>query len=97
VLFARTLTLFIMVTFGQISLSRGGKYVAGCLLECLIALKIKVARTSETSLNFYQTTQHNIPGDSHLQEFCFAIGYFIALLVLDFCMHLLLLLLLVRN
>jgi hypothetical protein len=29
-------------------------------------LIMKAARTSETSVNFYQTTQRNNPGDSHL-------------------------------
>jgi hypothetical protein len=31
-----------------------------------IALMMKAAGTSETSVNFYQTTQRNIPEDSHL-------------------------------
>jgi hypothetical protein len=33
----------------------------------LNALMMKAASTSETSENFYQTTQHNIPEDGHLQ------------------------------
>jgi hypothetical protein len=32
----------------------------------IIALIMESASTSETSLNFYQTTRHNIPEDSHL-------------------------------
>jgi hypothetical protein len=28
---------------------------------------MEAANTSETSVNFYQTTQHNIPGNSHLK------------------------------
>jgi hypothetical protein len=34
----------------------------------LIALMMEAKSTSETSENFYQTTQRNIPADSHLQE-----------------------------
>jgi hypothetical protein len=37
--------------------------------EC-IALMMDAASTSETSVNFYQTTQCNIPQDSHLQTYC---------------------------
>jgi hypothetical protein len=32
----------------------------------LIALMMEAANTSETSVNFYQTTRRNIPEDSHL-------------------------------
>jgi hypothetical protein len=42
----------------------------GCLLGCWavreIALMMEAAKTSETSVNFYQTTGRNIPEDSHL-------------------------------
>jgi hypothetical protein len=31
-----------------------------------IALMMEAANTSETSVNFYQTTQRNNPADSHL-------------------------------
>jgi hypothetical protein len=34
---------------------------------CLIALMMEAARTSETSVNFYQTTRRYNPDDSHLQ------------------------------
>jgi hypothetical protein len=44
--------------------------VAPCsLVEVIIraiALMMDAASTSETSVNFYQTTQRNIPEDSHL-------------------------------
>jgi hypothetical protein len=33
--------------------------------EVLPALMIEAASTSETSVNFYQTTRRNIPEDSH--------------------------------
>jgi hypothetical protein len=33
----------------------------------LIALIMEAASTSETPVNFYQTTRRNIPEDSHLQ------------------------------
>jgi hypothetical protein len=33
----------------------------------LIALKMEAASTSETSVNFYQTTWRNNPEDSHIQ------------------------------
>jgi hypothetical protein len=32
----------------------------------VIALMMEAARTSETSVNIYQTTQYNNPEDSHL-------------------------------
>jgi hypothetical protein len=32
----------------------------------LIALMMEAVRTSETSVNFYETTRSNIPGDCHL-------------------------------
>jgi hypothetical protein len=32
----------------------------------IIALKMEAASTSETSVNFYQTTRRNNPEDSHL-------------------------------
>jgi hypothetical protein len=35
----------------------------------LIALKMEVASTSETSVNVYQTTRHSNPEDNHLQPF----------------------------
>jgi hypothetical protein len=34
---------------------------------CLIALMMEAASTSETSVNFYQTTQRNNPKDSRFQ------------------------------
>jgi hypothetical protein len=37
-----------------------------CYDELLIALMMETASTSETSINFYQTTRRNIPEDSHL-------------------------------
>jgi hypothetical protein len=36
----------------------------------LIALMTEAESTSETSVNFYQTTQHNNPEDSHLHTRC---------------------------
>jgi hypothetical protein len=33
----------------------------------LVALKMEAASTSETSVNFYQTTRRNIPEDIHLR------------------------------
>jgi hypothetical protein len=33
----------------------------------LIALMMETVRTSEKSVNFYQTTRRNIPEDSHLK------------------------------
>jgi hypothetical protein len=41
--------------------------VASCSLV-LITLMMEAASTSETSVNFYQTTQHNIPEDGHLRN-----------------------------
>jgi hypothetical protein len=46
---------------------RGGEYKDDCLLGCLlITTMMKAASTSETSVNFYQTTWRNILEDSHL-------------------------------
>jgi hypothetical protein len=45
--------------------------VALCSLvevETLIALMMEAASTSETSVNFYQTTRRNIPKDSNLHS-----------------------------
>jgi hypothetical protein len=41
----------------------------GCLLGCgvEIALMMEAAGTSETSVNFYQTTRRYNPKDSHLR------------------------------
>jgi hypothetical protein len=43
-----------------------------CLHHCirailLIALMMEAVSTSETTVNFYQTTRRNIPEDSHLR------------------------------
>jgi hypothetical protein len=37
------------------------------ITRAMIALMIKAASTSETSVKFYQTTRRNNPEDSHLQ------------------------------
>jgi hypothetical protein len=38
----------------------------GCLVEVRDRLMMETVGTSETSVNFYQTTRRNIPEDSHL-------------------------------
>jgi hypothetical protein len=38
------------------------------LLGCCAVLAMEAISTSETSVNFYQTTRRNIPEDSHLHE-----------------------------
>jgi hypothetical protein len=44
--------------------------VAPCsLVEVLIALMMEGARTSETLVNFYQTTRRYNPEDSHLSSY----------------------------
>jgi hypothetical protein len=41
--------------------------VAPCyMVEVFITLMVQAASISETSVNFYQTTQHRIPEDRHL-------------------------------
>jgi hypothetical protein len=58
--------------------SHGGEYEDGCLLGCsamwsgrLHALMMEVARTSETLVNFYQTTRRYNPEDNHLPlQYC---------------------------
>jgi hypothetical protein len=49
----------------EISSSHGGEYEDGCLLGCC-AMAMEAGSTSETSVNFYLTTQRNNPEDSHL-------------------------------
>jgi hypothetical protein len=34
----------------------------------IVAVMMEAVNTSETSINFYETTRHNIPGDNHLLE-----------------------------
>jgi hypothetical protein len=48
--------------------SHSGEFEVGCLLGCcrVIPLMMDAANTSETSVNFYQTTRHNNPKDSQL-------------------------------
>jgi hypothetical protein len=48
-----------------ISGSHGGDYEDGCLLGCC-AVMMEAASTSETSVNFYQTTRRSNPEDNHL-------------------------------
>jgi hypothetical protein len=45
-----------------------GSYMSNRFLArgLLIALMMEASSTSETSVNFYQTTRSNIPEDSHL-------------------------------
>jgi hypothetical protein len=38
-------------------------------MAVFIALKMEAASTSETSVNFYQTSRRNNPEDSHLQDY----------------------------
>jgi hypothetical protein len=40
--------------------------LAASIRDMIIALIMEVASTSETSVNFYQTKQRNIPEDSYL-------------------------------
>jgi hypothetical protein len=56
--------------------SHGGENEDGCLLAAsiirsiaLIALMMEAARTSETLVNFYQTTRRYNPGDNHLHVY----------------------------
>jgi hypothetical protein len=55
--------------FNRIWGSHGGEYEDGCLLGCSDALMMEAARTSETLVNFYQTTRRYNPEDSHLFRF----------------------------
>jgi hypothetical protein len=48
--------------------SHGGEYEDGCLLGCSAALMMEATRTSETFVNFYQTTRRYNPEDSHLRD-----------------------------
>jgi hypothetical protein len=42
------------------------RWLSSGLLRCVIALMMKAASASETSVNFYQTTRRNNAEDSHL-------------------------------
>jgi hypothetical protein len=42
----------------------------GNVYQTFIALMMEAASTSETSVNFYQTTRHNNPEDSHFYKIC---------------------------
>jgi hypothetical protein len=53
---------------GEISGSHSDEYDDCLLGHCaMYSLTMEAVSTSETSVNFYQATQHNIPEDSHLQ------------------------------
>jgi hypothetical protein len=39
------------------------------IIKAIIFLMMEAASTSETSVNFYQTTRRNNPEDSHLHNF----------------------------
>jgi hypothetical protein len=41
--------------------------ISEVLAASIITLMMEAASTSVTSVNFYQTTWHNSPEDSHLQ------------------------------
>jgi hypothetical protein len=41
--------------------------VAASIIKTIIALMMEAARTSETLVNFYQTTRRYNPEDSHLR------------------------------
>jgi hypothetical protein len=43
---------------------------ASIIRPMIIALMMEAARTSETLVNFYQTTQRNNPEDNHLHTHC---------------------------
>jgi hypothetical protein len=69
--FPQTVTATLL---GDISDSHSGEYEDGCLLSndsWVIALMMEAASTSETSVNFYQTTRRNNSEDSHLHTACF--------------------------
>jgi hypothetical protein len=65
----RSFLMAYIIEMSEISGSYGGEYKDGCLLGCCaIALMMESASTSETSVNFYQTTRRNNPEDSHLHH-----------------------------
>jgi hypothetical protein len=49
----------------EISSSHNGECKDGCLKGCRVVLMMEAARSSETSVNIYQTTRRNIPESSH--------------------------------
>jgi hypothetical protein len=44
--------------------------LAASIIRAIIVLMMEAARTSETLVNFYQTTQRYNPEDSHLHTHC---------------------------
>jgi hypothetical protein len=56
-------------------------YVRFEVLSAAIALMMEAASTSETSINFYQTTRRNNPEDSHLHV-CLSSFFFCGFTVL---------------
>jgi hypothetical protein len=61
--------------------------LAASFIRAMITLIMEAASTSETSVNFYQTTRRNNPEDSHLQNMCF-ITYVIRFVVRVNIIHL---------
>jgi hypothetical protein len=62
-----------LIENGEISGSHGNKYEDGMLRRVVwyaIRAMMEAVSTSETSINIYQTTQGNIPEDSHLRSKC---------------------------
>jgi hypothetical protein len=49
-------------------LANMSEVTAASIIRVIIALMMEAACTSETLVNFYQTTQCNNPEDSHLQS-----------------------------
>jgi hypothetical protein len=43
--------------------------------ETDITLLLEAVRTSETSVNFYETTRRNIPENCHIQDVCHYLGH----------------------
>jgi hypothetical protein len=56
----------IAILMEALSTSEIGFEVLTAVSTKMIALMMEAARTSETLVNFYQTTRHNVPEDSHL-------------------------------
>jgi hypothetical protein len=57
---------WVVAPYGLVEVYR--RFREACCLHHLIALMMEAANTSEMTVNFYQTTRHNNPEDSHLHS-----------------------------
>jgi hypothetical protein len=79
VLTAASMRMTVFWDVAQGSLIDVLEVLAASISASIIALMMMAASTFETSVNFYQTTQRNIPEDSHPQRISDLSRYFLFL------------------